>query len=95
MIETNFRSVGAEIDIIAEKDETLCFVEVKGRLTDRYGLPAAFVDRRKQQRIIRAAKVFSTRKPYRDHAVRFDIIAVLDESGRPAIEHIENAFEEE
>lgn len=95
IIATNCRLAGVEIDIIAEKEQTLCFVEVKTRKTIFFGMPAAYVDFRKRRRIIRAAKLFSAKKKYREHAIRFDIIALLYNGKDMDITHMEHAFEEE
>jgi len=62
IVEKNYRKFGTEVDLIAKKDETLCFIEVKTRGSDDYGLPEEFVDRRKRRKIIRAARVFIGKK---------------------------------
>jgi len=95
IVEYNYSVFGSEVDLIARKDETLCFVEVKTRGTDKYGLPEEFVDERKRRKIIRAAKVFTGRKEYEDFYVRFDIISVLHKIDDVEINHIEHAFQEE
>lgn len=97
ILEKNYRVAGSEVDIIAQKDETLCFVEVKTRGSDDYGLPEEFVDERKRRKIIRAAKIYSSQKMYEDFYVRFDIISVLPEGEGLdfdiKINHIQHAFE--
>lgn len=93
ILENNYRVSGSEVDLIAKKDDTLCFVEVKTRGSDDFGLPEEFVDRRKRSKIIRAAKIFTATKKYVDFYVRFDIIAVLYSEGKIAINHIQHAFE--
>lgn len=56
------RAVSGEIDIIAWDETTdpptLAFVEVKTRSDDTFAAPAAAVNRRKQRRIIRAARLY-------------------------------------
>lgn len=94
ILENNYRVSGSEVDLIAKKDDTICFVEVKTRGTDDYGLPEEFVDWRKRRKIIRAAKIFTGTKKYADFYVRFDIIAVLYKEGKTDINHIRHAFEE-
>jgi putative endonuclease len=93
ILKNNYRACGSEVDLIAQKDDTLCFVEVKTRGTEDYGLPEEFVDRRKRSKIIRAARVFTGTKKYADFYVRFDIIAVLYKEGKIDINHIQHAFE--
>lgn len=93
IVDNNYRVCGTEVDLIAKKDDTLCFIEVKTRGSDRYGLPEEFVDERKRRKIIRAAKVFTARKIYEDYYIRFDIISVLYKNEKVEINHIEHAFE--
>jgi len=93
ILEYNYRVSGSEVDLIAAKDDTICFVEVKTRGTDDFGLPEEFVDRRKRAKIIRAAKIYSSSEKFIDFYVRFDIIAVLYRDGKVRINHIEHAFE--
>lgn len=95
ILEYNYQVFGSEVDLIAVKDETLCFVEVKTRGSNKYGLPEEFVDDRKRRKIIRAAKVYTGCKEYADFYVRFDIISVLHKSGDIEINHITHAFQEE
>ncbi|MCU0286569.1 MAG: YraN family protein [Acidobacteria bacterium] len=95
ILERNYRIMGSEVDLIAKKDETICFVEVKTRGTDDYGLPEEFVDDRKRRKIIRAAKVFTGDKKYENFYVRFDIISVLGEGGNIEINHITHAFQDD
>ena len=76
-----------ELDIVATKDNTLVFVEVKTRRAGSLSNPMAAVDGRKQHRLVLAADSFI--RTYRiDMNARFDVIAILGDQ----IEHIENAF---
>ncbi len=89
--ERNFRCRLGEIDLIAEKDGLLVFVEVKYRRTAICGLPYDAVDERKQRRICHAALAYYGRHGYAaGRMCRFDVIAVYAD-GR--IEHLENAFD--
>lgn len=95
IIQRNFTIRGGEIDIIAQKDEYLVFVEVKTRTADDYGTPAQSVTYHKRQRIIRAANVFLQK--FGNAYTRFDVIEVYGSiSGEKfklaEINHIENAF---
>lgn len=94
IIQANYRAAGAEVDLVATIGDVLCFVEVKTRKNCDHGSPEMFVTRSKQLKIIRAARVFAARKPYRDFRVRFDVVSVLQEVGAMACDHLENAFEE-
>src|SRR2546422_8060575 len=56
ILERNYRTRRGEIDLIAEDGRILVFVEVKVRLDDRFGGPAAAITRAKQARIARLAQ---------------------------------------
>jgi len=93
ILKKNYRTCGVEIDLVAKKDDTVCFIEVKTRGSEDFGLPEEYVDFRKRKRIIRGARVFLARKTYADARVRFDIISVVHQGKNPTIHHIEDAFE--
>lgn len=61
----NFTVKGGEIDLIAENDTHILFVEVKGRTESpnlqKYGRPASAVTPTKQQHLIFAAKEYLRR----------------------------------
>ena len=93
IIARNYRISTAEIDIIAEREGEIIFVEVKTRSNIRHGLPVEAVDIRKQKRIIQAAGVFLQDERYSDCACRFDVIEVYSSGKNFAVRQIENAFE--
>lgn len=69
--------INAEIDLVAYDGETLCFIEVKSRMSDWFAPPQANVDRRKQRQIVRAARNYRrmfdiTKAPY-----RYDVVTVV------------------
>lgn len=87
IIEQNYSTPFGEADIIAFKDDTYCFVEVKTRTQDGYGLPAEAVDRRKQRRYRRIAEYFCACMK-EEVPIRFDVASVYE--GK--IEYFENAY---
>lgn len=93
ILKQNYHVAGSEVDLIALKGETVCFVEVKTRGSDDFGLPEEFVDERKRRKIIRAAKVYTGNRKYANHYVRFDIVSVLYNGKDYEINHIQHAFE--
>jgi putative endonuclease len=77
--------------LIARDGDTVVFVEVKTRATDRFGAPEEAVDQDKRAKIVRAASEFLLRAEWDDSRIRFDIVSVL--FGEPErIEHIRDAF---
>ena len=89
----NFRYQKAEIDIIAEFQNTIIIVEVKARGIDALIEPHEAVNKRKIRLIVSAADEFMKERNSEQN-VRFDIISVLpDKNKELVITHLENAFE--
>ena len=93
--DANWQCRFGEIDLIAEDGTCLCFVEVKLRKSAAYGSAAAFVDRRKQDRLRTAAELYLAGRPT-GLQPRFDVIEIYapqgEKTARPEIIHLENAF---
>ena len=91
VLHRNYRYKRAEVDLIACKDKTLVFVEVKARGSSRYEWPEAAVTERKQALLLLAAQHYLEEVNWPGE-LRFDIMAI---TGRPShydIHHIEDAF---
>ena len=94
VIERNYRKRFGEIDIIAEKDDTLVFVEVKVLASLPLEVLAHELDFRKQEKIIKTAKFYlQNHRQYNSRYIRFDVIAI-DAPGLDTVHHIVNAFSE-
>ena len=50
ILETNYKNVVGEIDIIAQDKDCIVFVEVKARLSQKFGHPLDAIDERKQEK---------------------------------------------
>lgn len=91
----NYRSRFGEIDIIAETDTYIVFVEVKSRAQDALYTPREAVTAEKQRRIIKTALLFLSQHPTAKQP-RFDVIEVTTAVGKPmtslSIQHLENAY---
>ena len=94
IIERNFRFDRGEIDIVAECDETLVFIEVKTRTNLEFGTPVEAVNRKKAAQIKKTAEGFMIDRgneiDYNE--IRFDIIGILLLGEKENINHIKNAF---
>ena len=89
ILESNFRSRHAEIDVVAREGKYLVFVEVKQRSTWSLGLGAEAVDGRKQARICMAARYYLYKNHVDPHTpVRFDVVSI----DRGQIRLIRDAF---
>lgn len=92
IIERNYRKGYGEIDIIAVKEKTLVFVEVKTRTSSQFGTPFEAITPRKLQDIIKTSQVYVLFHPHLPKLLRIDAISVLLNNGEKigTIEHIEN-----
>ena len=93
ILETNFQTRAAEIDIIAKDHETLCFVEVKTRRNINKGFPKESVTVSKQNKIILGATFYLKKNRLMESKIRFDVIEVLEKDGRLEFNLIKNAFQ--
>ena len=76
---TQFQLSVGEIDIIAEKDDLLSFVEVKTRLSDTYGAGRLAVNRPKQRHLRAAAQVYLQEYTGSCREISFDLIEIRAE----------------
>ena len=90
----NYRTRMGEIDVVAEKDDVLAFVEVKTRSAGMIAPPAESVGTRKQKRIAAAASQYLKSEPAGRRA-RFDVIEVYlgADDALLDLRHIQNAFD--
>jgi putative endonuclease len=91
ILEKNWTFQHKEIDIIASKPPFIVFVEVKARRTNYFGEPFSFVNKKKQNFIIKAANEYIIKQNINEEA-RFDIISILYNDRSKEITHIEDAF---
>ncbi len=88
ILARNYRKPCGEIDIVAQHQKTLVFVEVKKRAYQAFGGPMAAVTGAKQRKIVLTAQYFIKEKAPKFDSIRFDVVCLLNEK----IEHIPNAF---
>jgi putative endonuclease len=94
VVDRNFRCRYGEVDIIAERGELLCFVEVRMRSTAAWGDPAHTVSWAKQRRVCKAALHYLLeRRVGQDRMVRFDVISIVGRGPDAQVEHIPGAFD--
>lgn len=96
IFKRNYHCRFGEIDIIAEKDDLLLFVEVKTRFEDAMVSPAQAVDFAKRNKIRMTAKTFLSRT-FIDYRCRYDVsevtVSIKDGEYKYSINYIKNAFE--
>ncbi len=93
ILHRNWRFKRAEIDLIARKNNTIIFVEVKTRTSSNFGPPEAFLSEAQSLRVWDAADAYlqETQNLVGQH--RFDLIAIEYEAkNRYRIKHFEDIF---
>ncbi len=92
ILEMNFRCRFGEIDVIAENDRYLAFVEVKTRSFGGLMHPFEAITPSKRAKVIRTAQYYLTKHPTALQP-RFDAAAVFTVDGElEKLDYIENAF---
>lgn len=89
----NYRSKLGEIDIIAKDKDVLCFVEVKTRCSDDYGIPQEAISESKKKQISRLAVSFLKGNSLLGSKARFDVISIIYSRAKPKFDLIKNAFD--
>lgn len=74
--QVNWRHRHLEVDIIAEKGDTLHFIEVKSRRSTQFGHPEESIDKQKMKNLKDAAEQYQIQHPgYK--WIQFDVLAIL------------------
>ncbi len=76
VIARNWRCQAGEIDLVAEKDGVLVFVEVRTRRGDRLGTPEESITPAKRARLIAAAQTYLDEHSQTDRDWRIDVAAI-------------------
>ena len=90
IVKQNYFTNFGEIDIIAEKDNLLVFVEVKYTKVGKFGNPVFSVNKSKRKRIYLSSEDFLQKYPQKKD-IRFDIITI-EKNNSSKLTHYENAF---
>lgn len=94
LLNHNYRTRFGELDLILYKTGTLVFAEVKTRTSPGAIRPADAVNRRKQQHLLAAARLYLQRSPYADAAIRFDVVEVTPAAAGWQVHCIKDAFQD-
>jgi putative endonuclease len=91
--ERNFRFREGEIDIIAEQDGLLAFIEVRCRRGNAMGTASESLTTAKQRRLVGLAEAYGQTDEHLPERRRIDVIALdFEPNGRLlSLEHIEGA----
>jgi putative endonuclease len=93
ILARNVHTPHGELDIVAAKEASIIFVEVKTRRSHSFAYPEASVTSRKQAYLVSAAQAYLDLHPESPDTWQFDVIAVEGGPGREThIEHFENVI---
>ena len=91
--ERNFSCRIGEIDIIAEENQELVFVEVRSKSYESFGRAIETINRKKQKKIRRVAEYYLMKYGLENRFCRFDVVGIdKNEKGEREIELIKAAF---
>ncbi len=88
----NYRCRFGEIDLVTRDRDTLVFVEVKTRTSDKFGDPSQAVTTEKKRHMSRVALDYMRRLRLSRVQARFDIVEVTAVGAKWTCHHIPNAF---
>ena len=95
ILSTNYRCRWGEVDIIAQRNSELVFVEVRTRSGPALGTPEESLTAAKARRLIATAETYlqSLETPPADW--RIDLVSVRVSNGRrlESVQHLENVVE--
>ncbi len=81
ILERNFRCRHGEIDLVAEDEHDLIFVEVKARRGTSFGLPEDALTYFKRRKLLELASYYLDLHDCADRSWRIDVVAVQFGSG--------------
>jgi putative endonuclease len=93
ILTQNYRTRQGEIDIIAQEGDTIVFVEVKARRSNRFGSPKEAVTLQKQKKISASALDYLKAANQSNAKARFDVVAICSDKSSSRVEIIKNAFQ--
>ena len=92
ILNRRFRNGHRDIDLVAEQNGTVAFVEVKARRDDHFGGPLEAVNWQKRIELSRSARVWIDRHGRDGENYRFDVIGVIVKGDAVRVRHVADAF---
>ena len=95
ILQSNYRTKFAELDIIAQEGPIVCFVEVRTKTSGQFGHPFESISGYKIRKLCLAALSYIQANRLDDSIFRFDVVAVLpgETPDNFRFELLKNAFE--
>jgi putative endonuclease len=86
ILERNYHSRYGEVDLVAENDRCIVFVEVKTRTSDRFGLPEESVTPEKLEKINDTGLLWLQDHPEAPDDWRVDVIAIIMDKNQNVVD---------
>ena len=93
ILARRYKNGRRDIDVVAERDGLVAFIEVKARTGEQFGDPVEAVHRRKQRELTRSAQTWIDRHGRSGECYRFDVMGVLLREKRVFVRHVPGAFQ--
>lgn len=94
IIARNYKKTYGEVDLIAQKDHELVFVEVKTR-SSSYVEPEYLISPAQQRKIVTTALAYIAEHDLTEYVWRFDAALLIGNPPHQILTYIENAFTKE
>lgn len=91
ILSQNYQKRFGEVDIIAEKDNEIIFIEIRSKRKDDFS-PILTITQEKIRKLKNLALSYLSENGIVDKQIRFDIIGIVKKDGDIFIEHLKNAF---
>lgn len=94
IVDQNYKTKRAEIDIVARHKNTLIFVEVRTKQHEQFGTPEETINYRKRLKLVRNANAYVAKAKH-SGLYRIDAVCVVIDrnNGSQRITHYENICE--
>jgi putative endonuclease len=92
ILHRRYRTRYGELDVVAQHEGVLVFVEVRARGSGRFGHPADSVTTQKQQRVASMAESYMGREGQQHRVCRFDVVSVETEVSPARVTIYPDAF---
>lgn len=92
ILERNFRTQYGEIDLVAQIEDILVFVEVKTRTSRKFGYPEESISPKKKEHLLASAQAYVQSHQELERDWRIDVLAIeqVGSNSLPEITHFEN-----
>ncbi len=92
ILQRNFQNRTGEIDLIAQENDTLVFVEVKTRFSEKYGAVEEAITPWKLKSVVKTAEFYKSLHPELPEGMRIDAVLIqLSPAGEvQRLNHIKN-----